>query len=667
MARVALLICVCLSSTHTLSAAEFVDIKPRRNARLDESVKAEISCFSPSKNACGYGYVHIFLTNALPKKRTVTTIFTCRDYFSGGENLFRVKKSVELAPSKTGRVIFPFPRGYGGGGQHFRFILDGTGTTSSVSTPSVENYSALLVTDKGTLKNKWEDYLAPLQLFVSSSSRSRQHWSDRLSSSIPSSDLVKWSEKPFGTPLPSSFVNPNDGFLALFSSPATDIPSTWKYLTGFSLIIVDCRTPSLTAEKQRAIVNYEKAGGGVILQYASALGDGPLRTMVNENSSASSEDAITATCTGGVGFGTFIAVPDASGSGGRLKRWIDSYWNECDNYERGGAFNTKTDFHPAAIPGIEEVPILFFFLLIIAFVIVAGPVNFLYCLWKKRKPALLLLTLPASGFGFTLFILGYGFLSEGFSIKGVIVSSMLLDQEKHEKVEFAARSLYAGLPPSSISPQPDTLTSTMNVFNSNTSKSIEIDLDAGGRISGDVLTARTPSALSTLTIGRARERLRFQKRPDGGLNVLAGPDFRPKKEVQPKEKITTVMRDFDGSWYAGTGSGPLTPGAGHQMFAHIVKMKLAANKQRTPYDRSRRDPYGYQSPRYYRRREEVHPPQHVVHKVPHSLNNLSSIKPGSYVAVVEAVPSCDTLGLNVQYMKEYHLVYGILAQEDIVE
>ena len=97
-------------------------------------------------------------------------------------------------------------------------------------------------------------------------------------------------------------------------------------------------------------------------------------------------------------------------------------------------------------PGIRGVPVYGFMVLITAFAVLIGPVNYFY-LRRKRLLWLLLVTVPATALVTSVLLVGYSVAAHGFSIRSRIRSLTVLDQKSHSAVTVARLALFAGLAP----------------------------------------------------------------------------------------------------------------------------------------------------------------------------------------------------------------------------
>ena len=97
-------------------------------------------------------------------------------------------------------------------------------------------------------------------------------------------------------------------------------------------------------------------------------------------------------------------------------------------------------------PGIRGVPVYGFMVLITAFAVLIGPVNYFY-LSSKRLLWLLLVTVPATALVTSVLLVGYSVAAHGFSVRSRIRSLTVLDQKSQQAVTVARLALFAGVAP----------------------------------------------------------------------------------------------------------------------------------------------------------------------------------------------------------------------------
>ncbi len=114
-------------------------------------------------------------------------------------------------------------------------------------------------------------------------------------------------------------------------------------------------------------------------------------------------------------------------------------------WHRPPDFGTQ-EFFNFMNPGIRGVPVYGFMVLITAFAVLIGPVNYFY-LRRRRLLWLLLVTVPATALVTSVLLVGYSVAAHGFGIRSRIRSLTVLDQKSHRAVTVARLALFAGPAP----------------------------------------------------------------------------------------------------------------------------------------------------------------------------------------------------------------------------
>ena len=119
-------------------------------------------------------------------------------------------------------------------------------------------------------------------------------------------------------------------------------------------------------------------------------------------------------------------------------------------YQRHGLSQRRENrsFWDFLIPGVGAAPVKAFLLIITAFVITIGPVNY-WLLRKWRRLYLLLITVPLGAAIVTGCLLVYALLSDGLATRVRLRSFTEIDPSAGRAVSWARQSYYAGLAPSS--------------------------------------------------------------------------------------------------------------------------------------------------------------------------------------------------------------------------
>ncbi|MGE3752820.1 MAG: hypothetical protein AB7I45_01545 [Planctomycetota bacterium] len=440
-----------------------------------------------------------------------------------------------------------------------------------------------------------------------------------------------------------------------------ELPGGWTLLAGFDLVIVRAGAAGLTAERQDVLLRYLAGGGNLVVTEMRELASGPFVDCMRRFGGLG--DAGIVSGSHGLGLGLFVAAA-ADSSTPAVRTWLEqrasssgSILDRVHGTRGGGA--PDNFWLPLAIPGLGDVPVRAFFLLILVFVILVGPVSYLY-FRKRRRLAMLLVTIPVSGFLCAGLVLGYGVISEGFGIIGSARSFAVLDQETQLAAVVSGRTLYAGLQPDALRPDVDTVVASGAGGRRGGMPSLLVG--AGHRLDGSVLPSRTLTPFVATTVGRSRERLRFRKRQDGGYDVLSAPGLQPVAEAE-----AVLLRTWDGQYFRSTDSGTLAPLVGpahalpevvHRLMRPMAHMRVGSGEVLDD------EPWNPRM-RYRSQREMEQLAGGANDGYSWFANRFGELRPGSYLARVRTAPLTETLGLDVEYRSEAHIVVGLLGPEDV--
>jgi hypothetical protein len=620
-----------LSETSPVHADELQTVFLDRQEALSttQRLRAEVLGTKAGNRHGGYGYVRVRLMNPDERAHQFRLVLTP----AWGPGLSRAvqstARSVRLEGGESATLFLPLVNS--DGGSQLQISVDGTPAPEGAQISGANRYG----TGQLSVLAVWED-------------EARR--------------AAQWTALLEGFVTPSRRGNSPLDFKA--RTPA-QLPDRWVLLSGFDLILVDPRARGLDPETARVLVQYVAGGGTLALLEAPV--DGPLAEMV------AGADLPAEGASGYHGLGRFI-LATAGTAAPALQTWLRGGARR-EAYSVVGAADRKFSgamptplWLPLEIPGLGEVPVTAFFFLIFAFAIVVGPVNYLY-FRRKRKLAMLLVTIPALGFLCTVVILLYGLFSEGFGVIGSTRTLSVLDQREHSAATCTAQTLYAGLQPAQLEPAADAFfcSSSFELEGDGDANGLfRVDLDRGYVVEGGALPSRTPTPFLSVSVGRAREHLRFRRRADGGFDVLAGPGLEPREEANG-----LLLRTFDGAWYLMDARGILQPRQVQRALEGDLESAVTAPFRSLPVAagqiQSRRGYYGGRYLRYYSQSSMAELTEGAESLAQWMQMRVPHLRPGSYLARVKRPPAEERLGLEIEYRAEEHVVLGLLAEEDLLD
>lgn len=200
----------------------------------------------------------------------------------------------------------------------------------------------------------------------------------------------------------------------------------------------------------------------------------------------------------------------------------------------------------------EGLPLRGLMILLVAFALVLGPVNF-YWVRRRGRPLLLLLTVPGLSVAMSLGLLAYGVLSQGLDIKARVRSFSVLDQRDQRAVAAEARRILAGSSPGAgLRPEPGTAVVPEEDCWQGSWRGehlFAVDLTDGRLLGGDYLPVRQP--IGQLVLSERTSHLRLEARLGAGeVEVVNG---------LGAEVLELLLRAPDGTYHELRE--PLTEGA----------------------------------------------------------------------------------------------------------
>lgn len=267
---------------------------------------------------------------------------------------------------------------------------------------------------------------------------------------LPAGELEAWAEG-LGDPLPTYTSGP--GGVASAHTPDIELAQArheelvrqWGAYTSLDLVVLDADHGLPSAERLAPLVAWVRSGGELLVigerAREEALRAPELASWMEPRFAVPSPRGEMYRC----GLGR-LALGEGSDDPRDFRELVRAQLDaraqpapKIQGLWRGQAADPR-------IPGLEVLPFRTFALILLGFALLIGPVNFLFVRNRKR-PVLLLLTIPALSLVTTLLLLGYGILFQGLEVKVASVSVALLDERAHRSSSLEVRQLFAGLAP----------------------------------------------------------------------------------------------------------------------------------------------------------------------------------------------------------------------------
>ncbi|MEZ6015192.1 MAG: hypothetical protein R3F49_08770 [Planctomycetota bacterium] len=344
----------------------------------------------------------------------------------------------------------------------------------------------------------------------------------------------------------------------VFEVVAPWIPSRAAAWSGIDAVVLDMRAASFSLAPARLdpLVSYARQGGLLVV-----LGDrASVERIVGE------DDRMTDAAQKGFGvdgaawpfgFGHVAWLPDAAGE---LTEPLDRAAIAALAAEAhvvdpsAGSYQVGTGAGLAhndnlEIPGLGQVPMHLFAVILLVFAVLIGPVNFLV-LKRLQRPGLLLVTIPVISLFATLGIVGFGILRQGLDLKGAAHSLTLLDQRNGHAVTFTRMALMPGLATDDLRPSRGT-TVHPTTYDEGVTRELTVRHGEGLTLAGGWAPVRSVSNLLVSSDAVSRARIELKRTP-AGIEVFNGLEATLQ---------ALTLRDAEGRLYSLSGDATLAPGA----------------------------------------------------------------------------------------------------------
>lgn len=293
--------------------------------------------------------------------------------------------------------------------------------------------------------------------------------------------------------------------------------------------------------------------------------------------------------------------------------WAPVHWGNTGRLEQ-----VKSE-----LGGFGDLPLRGLMMLLVLFVVVMGPVNFL---WVKRmkRPLLLLVTVPAVALVASVGLVLLGVFSQGLEVKSTSASYTFLDQVDRQATTAEVRRIFAGSSPGvGLRPEPGTgvfpLSNNWRRGRETRAQFIQ-ELDQGRLLTGDYLPVRRPFVQALLTDQVTRLRLEVERGADAVevSNALGG-------TVE-----SLLLRDSAGDYFEL--SAPLAAGESQDLVA--VKRLTTVDEWRPV----------------------------LVRFWSEGATTDQELPPGSYLARADARELRDDCGIVVNELSGEHFIMGLFDE-----
>ncbi|NBV21518.1 MAG: hypothetical protein EBS05_06285 [Proteobacteria bacterium] len=344
-----------------------------------------------------------------------------------------------------------------------------------------------------------------------------------------------WATRLHGSSSSSSYQGPTVLRSELESGNWSE---SWLAYTPFDLIVIS-RTDfaAMSPTTQSALWSYVEAGGAVAAlgmtelpkEWKSSVG-WPVNYVRLSKIPAGFGQCllINAPNIAGLERTQVDAMRDAARESGQI-------WPSMPNEG-----NANSEF-----PVIEDIriPVRGIVFIMLAFILIVGPVNIFLCARANRRTAMLW-TIPLISFVTCAIVFGYSLISEGITPSLRTEAITILDQGAHRATTLARQAFYTPLTPGDgLSYSHETeVTPLVEVNRYNGGNSREMELTQAQHLTRGWVSARVPAHFALRKSETRRERITMQKLPDGRVSVVNG---------LGADIETLWVRDDKGRWFKG--------------------------------------------------------------------------------------------------------------------
>ena len=391
-----------------------------------DDVSVKVETVTEAHSSSGYDEYRVTVTNRSPtKSHRVTVTMYGNSYL---DNVGEARRSVEVAPSSTATVSMFKP--VSGGGGVWRVTIDGERQREAVNVDTSRT-------------SAWISHSQNAFYLLSSRDVEKMGLMNEAS-------VVEGFKNASGE---------NEVAYLSYKSPTSEWSGNWVGYSGFDAVAITAAELREAPDAVRsALWRFAECGGSLLIIGAWEIP--PQWRSRRVLSIEAEEEGVGAwkkvwlplpetAQTYYVGFGQ-VTMVDATG----VKSLLPAHWravklswknsrptDENDRYGDIVEINT-------AFPVVDRIgiPVRGLFVLMLAFVVVIGPINLIW-LARRRKKIWMLWTVPVIALVACLAVTAYALLGEGVSATSRLESFTILDESSHRATTVGWTAFYAPIAP----------------------------------------------------------------------------------------------------------------------------------------------------------------------------------------------------------------------------
>jgi hypothetical protein len=319
-------------------------------------------------------------------------------------------------------------------------------------------------------------------------------------------------------------------------SPVSEWSENWLAYTPFDAVVLNaadlCAMPPAVFN---ALAGYVSAGGNIFLAGQTEL---PAAWRASQKKSLPGGAEFT------VGFGrcfAFAAENSLATLDSKSVQTLHDALREAAQYWKSLPEDSASANGVLSVVKNLKIPTRGIVIVMLAFVIIIGPVNIIY-LNRRNRRTWLLWTIPAISFATTLLVFAYSLLREGITPDTRIAGLTVIDQAAHRATTIGATAFYCPLTPSGglhFEYETEATPLVQTGYGSGTSR--EVDWTQSQHFGRGWVSARVPAFFHLRKSEIRRERLEIENQ-NGELKIVNGLGAQIK---------SLWLSDVDGKIYQG--------------------------------------------------------------------------------------------------------------------
>jgi hypothetical protein len=466
-------------------------------------ISVKVETVTEAHSSSGYDEYRVTIINRSPEKSHRVMVEMYGDSY--GDMIGQVRRAIDAAP--TSAATFSMYKPWGGGVGAWLVFIDGKRQDEAVEIDASRT-------------SAWISHSQ--NVFYAMSSR----------------DVEKMGLMNDATVLEGfkNSVDENEVAYLSYKSPISEWSGNWLGYSGFDAVALTAGELREAPEAVRsALWRYAECGGSLLIIGAWEV---PKQWQWRRVSMVEVEDEDDAskklslklsskTQSYNVGFGQVTMIDAAS-----VKSVLPTEWRAI-KFGWKGPRHAQSSYSGLAeinkdFPVIERIgiPVRGLFVLMLAFVVVIGPVNLIW-LARRRKKIWMLWTVPAIALVTCLAITGFALFGEGVSATSRADAFTILDESSHRASTIGWTAFYAPLTPSeglhySYDTELTPVTPQSWNYHRRGGGGRTIDLSNDQHLDSGWVTARVPAYFKFRKSETRRERLTIRQSENDSIIVVNG-------------------------------------------------------------------------------------------------------------------------------------------------